>query len=76
MSEEKQEKSSEKPDLDKVVETSRRDFNRKVTIAGAASVAGASAVYSGYRIKLRDIYTIGTALREDMPGKTNALTDN
>jgi len=27
-------------------------------------------------IKLRDIYTIGTVLRGDMPGKTNALTDN
>ncbi len=51
MSEEKQEKSSEKPDLDKVVETSRRDFIRKVTIAGAASVAGAAAVYSGYRFE-------------------------
>jgi len=27
-------------------------------------------------MKLRDIYTIGTALRGDMPGKTNAVTDN
>lgn len=51
MSEEKQEKNGEKPDLDKVVETSRRDFIRKVTIAGAASVAGAAAVYSGYRFE-------------------------
>lgn len=27
-------------------------------------------------IKLRDIYTIGTALRGDIPGKTNTVTDN
>lgn len=27
-------------------------------------------------MKLRDIFTIGTALRGNMPGKTNAVTDN
>ena len=37
MSKEKQEKDEEKPDLDKIIETSRRDFIRKVTIAGAVT---------------------------------------
>ncbi len=49
MAKEKQEKETEKTDIEKAVETSRRDFIRKVTIAGAASVAGAAAVYTGYR---------------------------
>jgi Fe-S-cluster-containing dehydrogenase component len=35
--------------IDETVESSRRDFIKKVGIVGAASVAGAAAVYSGYR---------------------------
>jgi hypothetical protein len=42
MSKEKQEKGNGKPDLDKVVENSRRDFIRKVTIAGAVTIKGAA----------------------------------
>ena len=51
MSKENEEISGAKQDLDKIVETSRRNFIRKITIAGAASVAGAAAVYSGYRLE-------------------------
>jgi molybdopterin-containing oxidoreductase family iron-sulfur binding subunit len=48
MEKEKQEKGNEKPDLDKVVEASRRDFIRRLSIAGAVSVTGAAALYSGH----------------------------
>ena len=51
MSKEKQEKDEEKPDLDKIIEKSRRDFIRKVTIAGAVTVTGAAAIYSGHRFE-------------------------
>jgi molybdopterin-containing oxidoreductase family iron-sulfur binding subunit len=51
MEKEKQEKSNEKPDLDKVVEASRRDFIRRLSIAGAVTVTGAAALYSGHRFE-------------------------
>ena len=46
---EKEEKSSEDPKIDEILESSRRDFLKKVGLVGAASVAGAAAIYSGYR---------------------------
>ena len=49
MSEKKKKKSSEDSKIDEILESSRRDFLKKVGIVGAASVAGAAAVYSGYR---------------------------
>lgn len=49
MSEKEKEKSSEEPKIDEILESSRRDFLKKVGIVGAASVAGAAAIYSGYR---------------------------
>ena len=39
----------EKTKIDEVLEASRRDFLKKVGIFGAASVAAAGALYSGYR---------------------------
>ena len=42
-------KSPEKTKIDEILESSRRDFLKKVGIVGAASVAGAAAIYSGYR---------------------------
>lgn len=53
MEEEKHPEGKEQPDLDKVIESSRRDFIRKLTIAGAASVTGAAALYSGHRFEKR-----------------------
>lgn len=49
MSEKKNKKSSEDSKIDEALESSRRDFLKKVGIVGAASVTGAAAVYSGYR---------------------------
>lgn len=49
MSEKKKNENPEDPKIDEIVESSRRDFLKKVGIVGAASVAGAAAVYSGYR---------------------------
>jgi len=49
MSEKEKNKSSEDPKIDEILESSRRDFLKKVGMVGAASVAGAAAIYSGYR---------------------------
>lgn len=49
MSEKEKEKNPEDPKIDEILESSRRDFLKKVGIVGAASVAGAAAIYSGYR---------------------------
>jgi Fe-S-cluster-containing dehydrogenase component len=49
MSEKKKIKDTENPDINEILESSRRDFIKKVSIAGAATVAGAAAIYSGYR---------------------------
>lgn len=51
MSKEKQERIEEKPDLDKVIETSRREFIRNLSIAGAVSVTGAAALFAGRRFE-------------------------
>ncbi len=45
---EKKKKVSEDPNLDEILESSRRDFLKKLGIVGAASVTGAAAIYSGY----------------------------
>lgn len=49
MSVKKKKESSEASKIDKILESSRRDFLKKVGIVGAASVGGAAAIYSGYR---------------------------
>jgi len=49
MSEKKKKKNSEDHKIDEKLESSRRDFLKKVGLVGAASVAGAAAVYSGFR---------------------------
>ena len=51
MSKENHEEEKGKPDLDKVIDNSRRDFIRKVTLAGAVTVTGGAAVYSGHRFE-------------------------
>lgn len=48
MSEKEKKKNSEDPKIDEILDSSRRDFLKKVGLVGAASVAGAVAVYSGY----------------------------
>ncbi len=49
MSEKKKKEVPEDSKLDDIVESSRRDFLKKVGIVGAASVTGAAAIYAGYR---------------------------
>jgi molybdopterin-containing oxidoreductase family iron-sulfur binding subunit len=44
-------KKSEKNKIDLILESSRRDFLKKVGIVGAVSVTGAAAVYSGHRFE-------------------------
>ena len=51
MSKEKQEEGNRSNDLDRAIETSRRDFIRKVTLAGAVTVTGGAAIYSGHRFE-------------------------
>jgi Fe-S-cluster-containing dehydrogenase component len=46
---EKKKKVTENPNLDEILESSRRDFLKKLGLVGAASVTGAAAIYSGYR---------------------------
>ncbi len=49
MDPEKKKEESEESKIDEILESSRREFLKKVGIAGAASIAGAAAVYSGFR---------------------------
>jgi hypothetical protein len=51
MSREKKEEGNRSNDLDRVIENSRRDFLRKVTLAGAVTVTGGAAIYSGHRFE-------------------------
>lgn len=51
MSKEKQGDENGRPDLEKAVDNSRRDFLRKVTLAGAVTVTGGAAIYSGHRFE-------------------------
>ncbi len=51
MSAKKKKISSEDSKIDEILESSRREFLKKVGIIGAASVAGAAAVYSGFRFE-------------------------
>jgi len=51
MSKEKQGEENGRPDLEKAVDNSRRDFLRKVTLAGAVTVTGGAAIYSGHRFE-------------------------
>lgn len=44
-------KKKEKTGIEEILESSRRDFLKKVGIVGAASVAGGAAIYSGYRFE-------------------------
>ena len=49
MSEEKENEKTGKSEIERILETSRRDFIRKAGISGAAVIAGAAALYSGFR---------------------------
>ena len=49
MSEEKKKKIEESSEIEKILESSRRDFIKKAGIAGAAVLAGGAAIYSGFR---------------------------
>jgi molybdopterin-containing oxidoreductase family iron-sulfur binding subunit len=49
MSETKKNKDPDDQVINKIVDESRRNFLKKVGVAGAATVAGAAAIYSGYR---------------------------
>jgi molybdopterin-containing oxidoreductase family iron-sulfur binding subunit len=51
MSRDKKEEGNRNDDLDRAIENSRRDFLRKVTLAGAVTVTGAAAIYSGHRFE-------------------------
>lgn len=42
-------KKNEQAKIDEILESSRRDFLKKFGLVGAASAAGAAALYSGYR---------------------------
>jgi molybdopterin-containing oxidoreductase family iron-sulfur binding subunit len=48
MGSKKKKEDSEDSKIDEILESSRRNFLKKVGLAGAAGVAGAAAVYSGY----------------------------
>lgn len=44
-------KKKEPAEIEEILESSRRDFLKKVGIVGAASVAGGAAIYSGYQFE-------------------------
>ena len=44
-------KKKEPSEIEEILESSRRDFLKKVGIVGAASVAGGAAIYSGYQFE-------------------------
>lgn len=45
----KENKKAEKTEIEKILESSRREFIKKAGLSGAAVIAGAAAIYSGYR---------------------------
>jgi len=47
----KKEEGNRGNDLDRAIENSRRDFLRKLTLAGAVTVTGGAAIYSGHRFE-------------------------
>jgi len=49
MSDEKEKKNEERNEIDRVLESSRREFIKRAGISGAAVLAGAAAIYSGFR---------------------------
>jgi Fe-S-cluster-containing dehydrogenase component len=49
MGEKKKNKSSGNSEIEKILESSRREFIRKAGISGAAIISGAAAIYAGYR---------------------------
>ncbi|HVN58412.1 MAG TPA: 4Fe-4S dicluster domain-containing protein [Bacteroidales bacterium] len=49
MSDEKEKKEEEKTEIERLLESSRREFIKKAGITGAAVLAGAAAIYSGFR---------------------------
>lgn len=51
MDSKKKKEESEDSKIDEILESSRRDFLKKVGIAGAATIAGAAAVYSGFKFE-------------------------
>ncbi|MCU0362262.1 MAG: 4Fe-4S dicluster domain-containing protein [Bacteroidales bacterium] len=48
---EKKKKPAEEKNLDEILDTSRRDFLKKVGLVGSAALTGAAALYSGYRFE-------------------------
>jgi Fe-S-cluster-containing dehydrogenase component len=51
MDSKKKKEDSDDSRLDEILESSRREFLKKVGIAGAATVAGAAAIYSGFKFE-------------------------
>lgn len=51
MDKEEKKDKTEDEGIDEALESSRRDFLKKMGLIGAASAAGAAAVYSGYRFE-------------------------
>jgi Fe-S-cluster-containing dehydrogenase component len=49
MSENKKKKSSGNSEIEKILESSRREFIKKAGISGAAVISGAAAIYAGFR---------------------------
>lgn len=49
MSEEKKKKKEEATEIERILESSRREFIKKAGISGAAVLAGAAAIYAGFR---------------------------
>jgi molybdopterin-containing oxidoreductase family iron-sulfur binding subunit len=49
MNQKKKKKRSERSEIEQILESSRRDFIKKAGLAGAAIIAGAAAIYSGFR---------------------------
>jgi molybdopterin-containing oxidoreductase family iron-sulfur binding subunit len=49
MKEEEKKKNPENSEIERILESSRRDFIKKAGISGAAIIAGAAAIYSGFR---------------------------
>lgn len=49
MNEKKKRKKAENSEIEQVLESSRREFIKKAGISGAAVLAGAAAIYSGFR---------------------------
>jgi Fe-S-cluster-containing dehydrogenase component len=49
MNDKKKNKAAESSEIEKLLESSRREFIKKAGISGAAIISGAAAIYAGYR---------------------------